>query len=217
MRKTFIATIAIALIMNILNTASGQDIRLPQPVREGGKPLMEALNDRQSAREFDSRDLTPRHLSDMLWAAWGFNRQEAGKRTAPSSRNVQEMDVYVSLKTGLYIYDAGSNTLKQVHNRDIRALCGTQEFVGTAPVNLIYVADMGKLGKNEGDEITDSNLLAPYANTGLIAQNVYLWCASEGVNCVIRAMIDRTKLAPEMKLRSNQVIILGQTVGYAPK
>ena len=116
-------------------------------------------------------------LSDLLWAGWGINRPADKKRTAPSSRNVQEIDVYVALSSGLYLYDAESNKLKQIHNRDIREFCGTQDFVATAPLNLVYVADMGKLGKKEGDEIKDSDLLSSWANTAFIAQNIYLYCA----------------------------------------
>lgn len=208
---TLICTIIVMTSSTII--AGGQDIKLPEPVKKGGKPLMDALAERKSIREFSERDLTLQQLSDLLWAAWGFNRPEEGKRTAPSSRNIQEIDVYVSLKSGLYIYDAATNTLKQVHNRDIRAMCGSQDFVGTAPVNLIFVADMAKLGRKEGDVIRDTDLYSPYANAAFISQNVYLWCASENMGGVIRAMIDRKALAPMMNLRPNQVIILGHTVG----
>ncbi|MBW6501897.1 MAG: nitroreductase family protein, partial [Bacteroidales bacterium] len=109
---------------------SAQDITLPAPVKSGGKPLMDALNERQSIREYKSDDLTLQQLSNLLWAGWGINRQADMKRTAPSSRNMQEIDVYVTLRSGLYLYDAVNNLLKQVHGRDIRALTGTQDFPG---------------------------------------------------------------------------------------
>src|SRR5574344_3021277 len=95
-----------------------QDINLPQPVRTGGMPLMEALNNRESARSFIDKPIDLQTLSDLLWAAWGFNRED--KRTAPSSRNRQEIDVYVSLQKGLYLYDAKNNVLKQISKEDIR-------------------------------------------------------------------------------------------------
>lgn len=178
---------------------------------------MQALNERQSTRSFTKDDLTQQQLSDLLWAAWGINRPEEKKRTAPSARNFQEIDVYVALPGGLYLYVAESNMLKQINNKDLRKLTGTQDFVAEAPVNLIYVADMGKLGKKEGDVIKESDLLSPYANTGFIAQNVYLYCASENLGCVIRGMVPKDTLAPEMGIRSNQVIILSQTVGIPAK
>ncbi len=216
MKKTTAGFTAL-LIINLLFVpvmVNAQDIQLPVPSRKGGKPLMEALNDRGSSREFSEKDLSLQQLSDLLWAAWGINREADGKRTAPSSHNRQEMDVFVALKSGLYLYDAGAFMLKQVHGRDIRALTGTQDFPATAPVNLVYVADLTKRGLKEGQQVTDTDQLSSWANTGFMAQNVYLWCASEGMSCVIRAMVPRDRLAPEMGLKPLQVIILAQTVGF---
>jgi nitroreductase len=194
-----------------------QDILLPSPDKTGGKPLMQAINERQSIRTFTKDTLTQQQLSDLLWAGWGINRPDQKKRTAPSSRNIQEIDVYVALPGGLYLYDAESNMLKQINNKDIRELCGTQDFVADAALNIVYVADMGKRGKKEGDEIKDADLFSSYANTGFIAQNIYLYCASANLGCVIRAMIPKNELPLEMKLRSNQRIILSQTVGVPQK
>jgi len=219
MRNTFLSLTAL-LIINFLilpDMLKAQDIQLPLPARKGGKPLMEALDDRGSAREFAEKDLSLQQLSDLLWAAWGINRETDGKRTAPSSHNNQEMDVYVTLKSGLYLYDAKSNVLIQIHDRDIRALTGTQPFPATAPVNLVYVADLAKRGLQEGQLITDTDLLSSWANTGFMAQNVYLWCASEGLACVIRAMVLRDKLAQEMELMPLQRIVLAQSVGFPLK
>lgn len=195
----------------------GQDIALPLPDKTGGKPLMQALSERRTTRNFEKDELSLQQISNMLWAGWGINRPEDGKRTAPSAVNWQEIDVYVSMATGLYIYDAESNALKQVHNRDIRNACGTQGFVADAPVNLVYVADMIKCGKKEGDQINDSDLFMPYADCAFIGQNIYLFCASEGLGCVIRGSIPKERLATEMGLRSMQRILLAQTVGFASK
>ena len=157
-KKIYLGFCIFALIL-ISTKNFSQDITLPASDKTGGKPLMQALNERQTTRTFTQDNLTLQQLSDLLWAAWGINRPEEKKRTAPSARNFQEIDVYVALPSGLYLYDAAGNILKQVHNKDIRALCGTQPFVATAPLNLVYVADMGKLGKKEGDEIKDSEQL----------------------------------------------------------
>jgi SagB-type dehydrogenase family enzyme len=206
------------LVLNVIsNKISSQDILLPAPDRTGGKPLMQALNERKTVRSFTEDKLTLQQMSDLLWAAWGINRPDQKKRTAPSAMNVQEIDVYVTLSTGLYLYDGPSNILKQIHKKDIRNLTGTQGFAATVPVNLVYVADMGKLGKKEGNEIKDSDLLWSYANAGFIAQNVYLYCASANLGCVVRALIQKEKLATEMELHKNQVIILAQTVGVPEK
>jgi nitroreductase len=218
--KNTLINLSVVILVGLTISATmvkAQDIPLPSPVKSGGKPLMDALNERQSSRTYSDKDLTVQQLSDLLWAAWGINRPADKKRTAPSSNNRQEMDVYVALKSGLYLYDAEANILKQIHNRDIRALTGTQSFVATAPVNLIYVADLTKRGLKEGQQITDTDLLSSWANTGFMAQNVYLYCASEGLASVIRAMVPRDKLAPEMGLRPLQAIILAQTVGFSLK
>ncbi len=217
MKKSIIFLFLILFFNGILLTVSAQDITLPAPDKTGGKPLMQALNERQSIRTFTKENLTQQQLSDLLWAGWGINRADQKKRTAPSARNVQEIEVYVALPTGLYLYIAESNMLKQINNKDLRKLCGTQDFVAEAALNLVYVADMSKLGKKEGDVIKDSDLFSSYANTAFIAQNVYLYCASANLGCVIRGMVPKDKLAPEMGLRSNQVIILSQTVGVPQK
>mgnify|MGYP003816852187 CR=1 FL=1 len=194
-----------------------QDITLPAPDKKGGKPLMQALNERKSARSYSRENLSQQQLSDILWAAWGYNRPEQKLRTAPSAMNLQEIDVYVALPSGLYLYEASAHKLIQINNKDIRELTGTQDFVATAPLNLIYVADMAKLNRREGDTINDADLLWSYANTGFIAQNVYLYCASTGLISVIRGLVPKEKLAPAMGLRSNQVITLSQSVGYPGK
>ena len=160
MKKQVFSFIACFFLNGLLLTISAQDISLPTPDKTGGKPLMQALNERQSIRTFTKENLTQQQLSDLLWAGWGFNRADQKKRTAPSSMNVQEIDVYVALPTGLYLYVAESHTLNQINNKDLRKLCGTQDFVAEAPLNIVYVSDLAKHGKNEGDPIQDSDLLS---------------------------------------------------------
>lgn len=200
-------------IVSISLSGIAQDITLPAPDRKDGKPLMQALDERQTTRSFTEDNLTQQQLSDLLWAAWGINRADLKKRTAPSAMNYQEMDIYVALPGGLYLYEAESNTLRMINNKDIRKQTGTQSFVNNAALNLVYVADMGKAGKKEGVKIDDSDLFMSYSNAAFMAQNVYLYCASANLGCVVRGSIPKEKLAPEMGLRSNQIIILAQTVG----
>jgi nitroreductase len=216
MRKAFtnLSSLLIVVLIIFPVMLDAQDISLPAPMTSGGKPLMDALSERQSSRSFSDKDLSLQQLSDLLWAAWGINRPADARRTAPSSHNRQEMDVYVTLKSGLYLYDAGAQILKQIHDRDIRALTGTQDFPAAAPVNLVYVADLTKRGLSEEQAITDTDLLSSWANTGFMAQNVYLYCASAGLATVIRAMVPRQELAAAMMLKPWQAIILAQTVGF---
>ena len=216
-RLLFCLTVLLLNILLFPLNIPAQDIVLPAPDKTGGKPLMQALNERQTTRSFTEENLSQQQLSDLLWAAWGINRPDLKKRTAPSARNVQEIDVYVALSGGTYIYVAESHTLKQINIKDLRKTTGSQSFVGDAALNIVYVADMEKLGKKEGEKIEDSDLLMTYSNAAFIAQNIYLYCASADLGCVIRAIAPAVQLGIEMGLRSNQVITLSQTVGVPKK
>jgi len=198
-------------------TTVAQDIKLHEPDKKGGVPLMQALNDRASTREYDSRKLTDTQLSNLLWAAWGINREQEGKHTAPSSNNKQEMSVYVALESGLYLYVPESHYLKQIHNRDIRKATGMQDFVEIAPVNLIFVADLIKAGVSNPEKAGPESLNTSNINTGFMAQNVYLYCASEKLACVVRGWVDIPELSKAMELAPHQRIIIAQTIGYPKK
>lgn len=214
MRRTaLLAAGALLLVLSFQSVLAAEElesIELPAPNMKGGMPLMEALKARSTSREFDSRDLPPQMLSDLLWAAFGVNRPEAGKRTAPSAMNWQETDIYVALESGLYLYDPHENILELVLAEDLREATGLQPFVKDAPVNLVFVADFTRMGKaNDEDKKTYSA-----ADVGFISQNVYLFCASEGLATVVRGYFDREALTAAMKLRPDQYIVLTQTVGY---
>ena len=185
-------------------------IKLLAPQTEGGKPLMQALKERKSLREFSPRELSLQVTSDMLWAACGVNRQDSGGRTAPSAMNMQEIDIYVVKMEGVYLYDAKANMLAPILAEDIRALTGKQLFVKDAPVNLVYVADLSKMGGMSSDAVD----FYAATDTGFISENVYLFCASAGLATVVRGLVDKPALAKAMKLRPDQKIILTQTVGY---
>jgi nitroreductase len=186
-----------------------QDMKLPAPQKSGGMPLMEALAKRSTARAFDSRDLSNEQLSSLLWASFGFYRPD-GKRTAPSANNKQATDIYVLLKQGAYVYDASSNKLALVSADDIRVLGGTQAFATNAPVILIFVADLSKMG-NGSDEAKKNTA---NVNVGYVSQNAYLYCASEGLVTGARGSVDRAALGPKLKLRPEQLILLAQSVGF---
>jgi nitroreductase len=144
-------------------------IKLPKPRMDGGRPLMEVLKDRKSTRDFSPERLPLQELSNLLWAAFGVNRPEVGKRTAPSARNKQEMDIYVAIPDGLFLYEAKEHTLKPILKEDIREKTGGQPFVKEAAVNLVYVADYSRM---EGYTIEQKEFYSA-CNTGFISQNVY--------------------------------------------
>jgi SagB-type dehydrogenase family enzyme len=203
----------LAALLAFSTLVSAQDLKpvqLPKPQMDGGKPLMQALKDRKSSRAFSTKKLPVQVLGNLLWAAFGINRPDTGHRTAPSAVNWQEIDIYVATADGLYLYNAKGHILQMVLAEDIRAETGMQPFVKDAPVELVYVADYSRMGRGTEEE---KNLYSA-ADTGFIGQNVYLFCASEGLATVIRGSIDRPALAKAMKLRPDQKIILAQTVGY---
>ncbi len=191
-------------------------IQLIPPQPGGVSPLMQVLWKRKSSREFSPKPLPVGVLSNLLWAGFGINRPD-GKRTAPYARasmknaDQQDIDIYVILPDGLYLYDPKANQLKRVVAEDLRGLAGSQPFVKEAPVNLIYVSDYAKMKDNAPDQ---EKMFVSCAEAGFISQNVYLYCASEGLATVVRAWIDRPTLSKAMQLRPDQKIILGQTVGY---
>lgn len=192
--------------------AAAGDIVLPPPVTYGGLPLMEALSARRSARDFSDRDLSPQTLSSLLWAANGINRPADGRRTAPTGLNVQDIDVYVMLPSGVYFHDVKANVLKLVNPGDHRAVAGKQPFACQARLNLFYVHDGSRAMKADGAEAMR------YAgiHAGAVMQNVYLFCAKEGLATVARAYLDYDACAKALKLDGRRRVILGQTVGYPP-
>lgn len=201
------------LMMSLTASAAAQEnatIRLPPPETAGGMPLMQALMTRHSTREFAARSLPPQVLANLLWAAGGVNRPETGKRTAPSARDWREVEIYLATADGAFRYDAPTHALIKVADGDLRPLTGMQDFVATAPLNLVYVADLERMsGASAEDKARYSA-----TDTGFMAQNVYLYSASAGLAVVVRGMVDREALGAALGLRCNQRIILAQTVGY---
>jgi nitroreductase len=188
-------------------------VKLPAPQMTGGKPLLDCLKARQSARDFGAEKLSLQVLSNLLWAADGINRPDSGKRTAPSAVNWQDIDLYAATADGLFLYVPKEHALKRVLVEDVRSATGSQDFVKTAPLNLVYVSDYAKLPRGTDED----RRFHSAAHTGFISQNVYLFCASEGLITVVRGLVDREVAAKAMKLRPEQHITFAQTVGYLKK
>ncbi|MCK4641983.1 MAG: SagB/ThcOx family dehydrogenase [Candidatus Marinimicrobia bacterium] len=198
------------LISSRLISQTTYDIQLLPPAFKNNATLMQALQNRKSTRSYIEKELSLQQLSDLLWAANGVNREASGKRTAPTAHDEREIDVYVATAKGLYLYDADNHFLTLVLKEDIRALTGKQKFVKKAAVNLVFVADYDKIrGKRKSKDFCSAT------DTGFISQNVYLYCAAEGLATVVRGWVNRERLAKKMGLRKEQKIILAQTVGYA--
>jgi nitroreductase len=204
-----LASAAIAAAPVVAVARAFEPFTLPPPRSEGGLPLIAALKLRRSTREYSGRPLPAQLLSDLLWAAFGINRP-SGDRTAPYWRHVMVMDIYVAMADGVWLYEPKTHTLLPHLKEDIRAQTGLQDFVATAPLNLIFVAH----GERMTDVSAEDRRLYASVDAGFIGQNVYLFCASEGLATVFRGAVDYPKLARALHLPDQQFVTFAQTVGY---
>ncbi len=182
---------------------------LPPPRPSGGMPLIDALMLRRSTREYSTHPLEPQVLSDLLWAANGVNRP-SGDRTAPYWRHIMVTDIYAAMADGVWLYEPKTHALLPHAKEDIRAQTGTQDFVALAPLDLVYVAH----GERMRDVGPAERRLFASADACFIGQNVYLFCASEGLATVFRGSVDQSKLAATLNLPDGQFVTFAQTVGY---
>lgn len=199
---------SLIFIIVLTLTSFSQVIKLPEPDREGGMPLMQALNERHTSREFSDRELPVELLGNLFWAACGQTFET--HRTVPSAHNFQEVKAYSIMKDGVYLYDEKDHSLRKLLDGDFREFTGTQAFVKDAPLVIVMVADLSVMTR--ADENT--RIKYAWADAAFISQNIYLFCASEGLNTGVRALINRETLAEKMSLGENQEIILAQCVGY---
>ena len=210
-REAGIGVMAAAAGAATAGQVRGQEPRvLPPPQTEGGKPLMTALRERHSTREYSDRPLPPQILSDLLWAAFGINRPASGDRTAPYWRHVMVLDIYAVMADGVWLYDPKGHALAPYLAADLRAQTGLQDFVAGAPLNLVYVAH----GERMTDISPEDRRLYASVDAGFIGQNVYLFCASAGLATVFRGAVDYPKLARALNLPAAQFVTFAQTVGY---
>lgn len=186
----------------------GERIELPTPRKTGGMPLLDALSTRKTTRVYSSRMLDAQTLSSLLWAAFGISRED-GRRTAPSALNSQEIQIYVILGGGIYVYEPKEHALERKLEGDFRKLAGTQSYAQSVPVSFVYVADLEK-------SLTSPESSESYAcvDCGFIGQNVYLFAAANGLSSAFRGSIDRSAIAETLKLKASQRVLYGQSIGY---
>lgn len=187
-----------------------ENITLPPPVTTGGMPLHQALSERKTIREIAETPFTPQELSNLLWAANGITRPD-GRRTAPTARNAQEIELYVMLESGVYLYDKDGKQLTQVLKGDIRTMAGTQPFSWTSPVNIIFVANYAK---QTWDISPEKKKQYASVDSGFIGQNIYLYCASTGLATVFRGMLDTDALHKKLELSKEKEVLYAQSIGH---
>ena len=212
-RQTTLGLLAAAGVAMTPGLSSAQGlspIDLAPPRADFGRSLAQALKARRSEREFDPRALPPLVLSELLWSAYGVNRPATKDRTAPSWRHARETEIFAVMADGTWRYDPIAHRLAPHLAGDIREQTGMQDFVGTAPLNLVFVSDAAHMS---GVSRMEQQRFAA-ADIGFIGQNVYLYCASEGLSCVFRASLDQERLARTLKLAETQFTGFAQTVGY---
>jgi SagB-type dehydrogenase family enzyme len=212
-RRSFLQGAVAAPVLAANAQPASAGIELPPPAREGGMPLMTALNRRQSIRKLSATPLTPQQLSNVLWAAFGVNRTD-GRRTAPTAMNVQDIGIYVLLEQGAYVYDPARHALTLVTPGDQRAAAGSQDVIARAPACLVFVSDQGKYAARQRP-VTGPALLAAWSNVhaGYVSQNVYLCAASEGLGTCVRGSVDAAALAKVLGLGPAHKPLYTQTIG----
>ncbi|WP_181996147.1 SagB/ThcOx family dehydrogenase [Bacteroides intestinalis] len=209
MRK--VQLLLVCLVLSVAASAADKVVKLPKPNLNRAGTVMKALSERQSTREYASKALSLADLSDLLWAANGINRPESGKRTAPSALNKQDVDVYVILPEGSYVYDAKNHQLNLVSEGDYRdAVAGGQTFVKAAPASLVLVSDVSLFG----DAQKPQNQVVGAIDVGIVSQNISLFCANAKLATVPRGSMDATQLKKVLKLKDSQIPMLNHPVGY---
>ena len=209
MKKSFLFLLVLAFVINI-NAQELQTIKLVEPSTKGGSTIMEALSNRKSVREFSNKKLSDQDLADVVWAAGGINRKEAGLRTSPSWRNFQDVDIYVCFKEGVYLYNAKAHALEPVMKGNFYPMIVSgQDFVNDAPIVLLLVSDFDKITGDGSSPVYISGL-----NAGIISQNISLFCAGKNMATVPRGFMDKEALKKAFNLKENQHILLNHPVGY---
>jgi len=208
MIRTIIVSVLLLCAFNI-QAQELKVIKLNTPDKTRGSAVMKALNDRQSIREYSFESLRPQDLSDLLWAANGINRPD-GKRTAPSCRNFQDVEIFVVLPEGAYYYDAREHALNPVSAGDYRgAVASGQEFAKLAPVCIVLVADMTKYGN-----MSENSKLMAAIDVGIVCQNINIACAGLGLATVPRGTMDQATLRTALKLTDQHLLLMNNPVGY---
>ena len=196
MKKTILGVFT---AMAIINNVSAAEQKLPDPNREGGMPLMQALNERHSVKQFGDKAIDDQTLSDLLWAAYGVNRS-GGLRTIPTAMNQKDLEIYVAKADGIWQYNAISHTLKQIGTDNILPLFQTQDYMKNVPLILIYT------GSKDEDY--------PAMHAGSAYQNVGLYAASRGLGAVVRGYFDKEAVAKALNLPNSEAVIISQAIGW---
>lgn len=209
MEKNIFSMAFMVMLLFSTSVKAQDNINLPTPSKDNKVTLMEALQNRHSARDFADKQIPDHVLSTLLWAADGVNRPESGKLTAPSASNSQDIRVYVIRQDGAYLYSPKDNTLQKVSGKDLRsAVASRQTAVASAPLAIVLVSDHNKLRNSNAASRVGA------VDAGYISQNIDLACAALGLNTVPRMTMDTETLKKELNLDDNYDFIINNVIGY---
>lgn len=211
MKKNQLILLLIAISFTSCAASAEKVINLPAPDMSRPATVMNSLSERKSTREYAATELSLKDLGDMLWAANGINRTEENKRTAPSAMNKQDVDVYVILQKGAYLYDAKNHSLNLITEGDHRAaVAGGQDFVSTAPASLVLVTDLSRLGDPKNERVKAMGAV----DVGIVSQNISIFCSAANLATVPRASMNHASLKEILNLKDSQLAIINHPVGY---
>ncbi len=211
MKKIFLACAVACLVARC--ACAAPSVKLPEPRKSGGAPLLDCLSMRRAGREFSGKPLSDRDLSDLLWAAGGVSSPE-GKLTYPTALDVRDLAIYAVTADGAYRYDPAAHEAVPVATGDLRAATGEQPFAARASVDLVYVQDLGRWRDKKASSEAATGM--GFVHAGAAAQNASLFAASKGWSSVVRASFDRAALARVLNLGENERILLAHSIGPKP-
>jgi SagB-type dehydrogenase family enzyme len=194
-------------------------IKLNEPNKKRGLPFMETLSVKASAREWSDEELNLQDLSDLLWAANGINRPEEKKYTASSAMNAHDVDLYLFMKDGVYLYDADTHALRQILDGDHRSEImmapppGARPAPSNPPVQIILISETARFRAGSPELKYEWGAI----DAGIVSQNISLFCAATGLKTRPRAMMDRERIKKLLDLKETQHVFLNHPVGYAKK
>jgi SagB-type dehydrogenase family enzyme len=215
MMKNILTIACMAMLMATTSCKAQDNVQFPEPSMDNKVTLMQALQNRHSTREYADKQVSDDVLSTVLWSACGINRPSEGKITAPSAINAQDIQVYVVLQDGVYLYQPKSNSLQKVSGKDLRAaVAGRQSFAASAPVSLVLVSDHNKFPQQMPKE---AKTRMGVVDAGYVSENICLVCSALGLNTVPRMTMDTETLKKELRLNDNYDLVLNSQIGYPKK
>lgn len=226
-RALYRTLLAIVMIGSLSGLGLAQElatIRLNEPSKKRGLPFMEALWVKASAQEWSDKELSLEDLSDLVWAANGINRPDVRKYTASSAMNAHDVDLYLFMKEGIYLYDADKHELKPILPGDFRSQIlrtppprpkdaggPPHPAPSNPPIQIILISDFSRFRAGTQEQKYEWGAI----DAGIVSQNISLFCAATGLKTRPRASMDKEVIKKLLNLKDTQYVFLDHPIGYA--